>query len=354
MINSPIRFQENPLITADAVIPSRSDFRVEGVFNCGAVRFGDEILLLCRVAESAPQADSGMLGIPLLDEDRGFSEACIRVLDREDPLYDFSDSRSVAFRENGRTACLTTLSHLRLARSSDGKKFSVDSEPFLFPKGRYEAWGVEDPRITRIDDTYFITYSSASSIGVSASLVSTQNFQNIRRHGVILPPSNKDVMLFPEKINDRYMMLHRPCPTGEGPLNIWIAESENLTDWGKHRLVYSGKFDWEEERIGGGAPPIRTEHGWLCIHHGADIEGRYAAGALLLDISDPGIVLASTPRPLLSPEASYESDGFYGSVVFPCGALPDSAGVTVYYGGADDKVCGAGLTWDTIWNALDI
>jgi predicted GH43/DUF377 family glycosyl hydrolase len=151
-----IRSVHNPLISPRDVKPSRPDFRVLGVFNAGVAVYGAETLLLVRVAEAPVPGKANEVLIPKLNE-RG--EIDIEHLSVSDPRYNFSDTRFVS--ADGEVVLLTSMSHLRLARSSDGIHFTVEEKPALFPENELEAWGIEDPRITQIDDKYYITYSAA-------------------------------------------------------------------------------------------------------------------------------------------------------------------------------------------------
>ena len=179
--------------------------------------------------------------------------------------------------------------------------------------------------------------------GAATSLISTRDFETFERHGIIFAPENKDVTIFPEKINGMYMAFNRPVPGGIGNPEMWLAQSPDLIHWGhqKHFCGISDADSWDNGRIGGGAVPFKTEQGWVKIYHAADRNDRYCLGAFLLDLSDPSRVIAKTEAPILEPEASYETEGFFGNVVFTCGCLVDGDCVSLYYGAADDKICRA-------------
>ncbi|MHB1001429.1 MAG: glycoside hydrolase family 130 protein [Armatimonadota bacterium] len=213
-----------------------------------------------------------------------------------------------------------------------------------------EKFGVEDPRITQIDDTYYITYTGASAYPCSecrpsntkpvpwrcrVGLLSTKDFKTFHKHGCILPDmDNKDVVLFPEKVNGKYVMLHRTFP------NIWIAYSEDLVSWHDHKLLMRVQpTAWDCNRIGAGAQPLKTEYGWLNFYHGVDHRRYYRLGVLLLDLDDPSKVIGRSIDPVLSPETDYEKYGLIPNVVFTCGAVEKDGQYFVYYGGAD-KVIG--------------
>lgn len=347
------RYEENPLITPADVKPHRDDFEVIGAFNAGIARHGDEIIMLLRVAERPIPRKPGVVAAPVYDAAKGRLE--LIELDAGDERYDFSDPRVIRNRSESATfQYLTSLSYLRIARSRDGRRFTVDDEPFIYPSQPQESFGIEDPRITQIGDTYYIYFSAVSPVGVGESLVSTTDFRTVTHHGMIFCPDNKDVLIFPEKIGGKYYALHRPTTKSVGHPEIWIAESDNLLQWGNHRhLLGLRPGMWDSGRIGGGAVPIRTERGWLELYHGATKEHRYCMGAVLLDLDDPSKVLARSSKPILEPEAPYEKEGFFGDVVFSCGALVEGDIVKMYYGVADTSMAAAELSLTEILDSLE-
>ncbi|MBS4177588.1 BtaManbiosPhlase [Lederbergia citrea] len=346
------RYEENPLITPEDVKPHRDDFEVIGAFNAGVTKFNDEIIMLLRVAERPINRNPDIVKVPVWSPD--VKELEILDINIDDPSYDFTDSRTISSIGNkDGFVYLTSLSYLRIARSKDGRHFTIDNAPFIYPSNKLEAFGIEDPRITFIGDTYYIYFSAISSVGVGVSLVSTKDFINIEHHGMIFAPENKDVTIFPEKINGKYYALHRPVPKSAGAPEIWIAESDNLRYWGNHKhLIGLREGMWDNGRIGGGAVPIKTERGWLELYHGASLDNRYCMGALLLDLDDPSRVIARSDSPLLEPEAEYEVNGFFDNVVFSCGVIVEGDVVKMYYGVADRSMACAELSLEDILNSL--
>ena len=162
---------------------------------------------------------------------------------------------------------LSTLSHIRIARSKDGINFTVDDNPFIYPCSSSESFGTEDARISRIDDIYYITYTAVSSDGWATALATTRDFKTMERKGIIFPPPNKDVSIFPEKINGKYLALHRPHNEGFGKPSIWYSESPDLLHWGSHKcLIRPRDTRWEEQKIGGGLHRSKqTKDGWRSI-----------------------------------------------------------------------------------------
>ncbi len=340
-----IRHPENPLITPAMVPASHPDLVVRGAFNPGACRFGPEVLLVLRVAEGCPETAEHVC-VPYYDCSQGEARLAVRRLARNDPELVIQDNRAVIHR--GREL-VSTVSHLRLARSRDGVHFRVDPEPFWTPRDASEAFGVEDPRVTEIDGWYYISYTAVSPDGYGVSLIRTRDFVDVESLGMIFPVPNKDVCLFPQKIGGRHFALHRPYNHAFGRSAIWLAQSPDLVHWGQHRpLVRLRENGWEDEKIGGGAPPIETEHGWLVIYHGKAIQQgqeRYSLGVLLLDRDDPTRIRYRGAHPILAPQAPYETAGFVPNVVFASGAVSGAAGeLLLYYAACDETTCLARCT----------
>jgi predicted GH43/DUF377 family glycosyl hydrolase len=282
------RYKKNPIITTD-MIPERCNT----VFNAGAIKHNNEYILLIRV----------------------------EMLENYSQLY--------------------------VARSKNGYDFKVDSKPLLFPSktgpfSQYENLGIEDPRITKIDKYYYITYTAYSQYDPLVSLARTKNFITAEKMGPISLPSNKDCVLFPEKINGRYARLDRPMSGYKG--NIWISFSDDLEYWGDYKVVLSPRWGkWDPDRIGAGAVPIKTDYGWLEIYHGVKNTskgGIYKLGVVLLDLEKPEKVIGRSNIPILTPKTSYERIGDIGNVVFTCGVIKeDDDTIKIYYGAADSFIC---------------
>ena len=348
---TPLRAPENPIVTPSMVAPSTPGLEVVGAFNPAATRYQDEVLLLLRVAE-APPPSASEFSAPVYNVSTGRID-----IERWSRSSDADGSDPRVIIADGRT-WLTSISHLRIARSADGIHFHVDSAPTLSPATQYETFGIEDSRITLIEGTYWINYSAVSSYGVATALASTRDFKVFERHGIIFPPSNKNVTIFPEKIGGRYAALHRPLLDGFERPAIWTAYSPDLRAWGSHRFVAKARDNtWDNSKIGGGAVPfrVRTDEydGWLAVYHGVtESPYAYSLGALLLDPEDPSRVLARSREPILTPEADYERDGFFSGVVFTCGLLVDGDLVRIYYGAADGVTAVADLSLDAILAGL--
>lgn len=336
------RYEQNPLIAPEDVKPYHEGFEVIGAFNAGVTTFRGETIMLLRVAERPISADADCVKAPVYNHETGSLD--ILEFSLSDPVYDFSDSRVIRLKGASQWVYLTSLSYLRIARSKDGRHFTVDEGAFVYPGDKSEAFGLEDARITYLEGRYYIYFTAVSPLGAGESMVSTEDFVSITRHGMIFAPENKDVAIFPEKIGGKYYALHRPVPKATGSPEIWLAESDNLLYWGNHQHLFGlreGK--WDNGRIGGGAVPIKTDEGWLILYHGASKEDRYCMGAALLDLNDPSKVIGRSEFPILEPEADYEVEGFFGNVVFSCGTIVEGNTIKMYYGVADTSMACAEL-----------
>ncbi len=230
-----------------------------------------------------------------------------------------------------------------LARSSNGVDFTFDPEPINWPES-YDWWeenGVYDPRITQIDNEYFIMYGSHNNEqGTRLGIVKTTDFEHYERVAIASEVGNRNGIMFPEKIGGRYCRFERPFMDEDKPCNMWMSYSEDMHYWGDARIVmYSRPAHWDDFKLGGGAVPIRVNKGWLSIYHGVHrtCDGAiYSLFAAIHDADDPSQVIARSKYPILFPNAPYEKAGRVSNVVFTCGALLEDDGmVKVYYGAAD-------------------
>jgi predicted GH43/DUF377 family glycosyl hydrolase len=285
------RYPGNPILTAqDIPYPANS------VFNAGAIKVGEESLLLMRV-----------------EDRRG-------------------------------------LSHLTVARSENGfTGWRVDPNPTLAadPMGHpEEVWGIEDPRICRMDgeNRCIITYTAYSKGGPLVSLATTEDFKTFERLGPVMPPDDKDAALFPVLFGGRYAMLHRPAATIAGlGCHIWLSYSPDLKHWGDHQIIVRARHGgwWDANKIGLSPPPLRTDEGWLVMYHGVRMTvsgGIYRLGLALLDLEDPGTVLLRGDEWVFAPEEIYEREGDVHDVVFPCGWIVEGDDLRLYYGAADTTI----------------
>ena len=287
-MNKIIKHACNPILTKDKV-----PFRVNSIFNAGAVKLNGLYVLLCRT--------------------------------------EMPDGRS----------------SLTLAESTDGVQFTVADKPCLTPKDhkdcyKYVEWGIEDPRITRIGDRCYITYTGYSQHQPLVILAETKDFKEFKIHGPISEPSNKDCSLFPEKIDGHYWKVDRPSAGNRR--DIWISKSPDLIHWGTPRILMQPiPGTWETDKIGSSSNPLKTEEGWLMLYHGVrefPASSIYKLGAVLLDLEKPWIVKGRTGEPIIVPDHDYERTGDVVNVVFSNGWISESDGeIKIYYSGADSNVC---------------
>ncbi len=283
-----IKYNKNPILTKDDV-----PFKVNSIFNPGAVKFNGKYLLLCRV---------------------------------EMPI--------------GRST-------LVLAESTNGYKFKVSGEPTITPENHkncfeYVEWGIEDSRITQIDDKYYLTYTGYSKHQPLVILAETNDFIKFKIHGPISEPSNKDCAIFPEKIGGYYWKVDRP--SADQRRDIWLSKSPDLLHWGGHRiLMQPEQGTWEQDKIGSSSTPIKTKDGWLMLYHGVrsfGIGAIYKIGVVLLGLEKPWVIKGKSKEPIISPELDYERIGDVNNVVFSNGwILEENGDIKIYYSGADTNIC---------------
>ncbi len=247
-------------------------------------------------------------------------------------------------------------SFFALARSRDGLHFEVEDEPCMMPAsdGPFRLWeenGIEDPRLTLVEGTYYVMYTAVCRYGHRIALAKTEDFHHYERVALVSGPGNKDGVLFPRKIDGLYARLDRPFGHDVG--SIWISYSPDLANWGRSERVFPPRPRyWDSYRIGASAPPILTDRGWLEIYHGVKMTSAgpiYRIGTAMLDRDNPARLLGRCLSPVLSPREEYERVGDVGNVVFACGAIVEDDGeVKVYYGAADTAICVAICTLDEL------
>jgi predicted GH43/DUF377 family glycosyl hydrolase len=285
------RYRGNPLLT-----PERWPYAANAVMNAGACRVDGSTVLLCRV-----------------EDRRG-------------------------------------ISHLTVARSQNGfSNWVVDESPLLAsdPELPHEAWGLEDPRLTWLEDleSWVIIYTSFGPGGPGLSLATTKDFRTAQRLGMVRAPEDKNGGLLPRQVGGEYVLLHRPVTYLTHRADIWLSRSKDLHSWSPPEPVLAARPGgwWDSARIGIGPPPIETREGWLLIYHGVRVTAAgalYRAGLALLDLEDPTRVRRRCAEWVLGPREDYELMGDVPGVVFPCGVIhrPDSDELRLYYGAADSCV----------------
>jgi predicted GH43/DUF377 family glycosyl hydrolase len=265
-------------------------FRCSDIWNAGVTRFGDEYLLLITV----------------------------ETLEGRYAIY--------------------------LARSLDGRDFTVDGDPLMAPvetgpEADYESYGVRDPRITPMGGWYYVAYVAHGDYGLRLGLAKTKDFTSVERIAYVSQVDVKNGALFPRKIGGKYVLLKRPNPGS----SIWLSYSDDLVFWGSSTVVMTPRGGyWDSHLIGAAAPPIELDEGWLLIYYGERSTSAgplVRLGAAILDRDDPSRVVARSNIPILTPREKYERIGDVPNVVFSCGALLEDGLVKLYYGASDSCIC---------------
>jgi len=264
-------------------------------------------------------------------------------------------------------------------------------KPFMVPEFEYESHGVEDPRIVKIDDLFYMTYTGYDGTNARGALATSKDLRHFKKQGIIVPPItyaefvflvesagkvnenyyidrnfyykkadpekkmilwDKNVIFFPRKINGKLVFLHRIRPgiqlvSVKNLKKLTIAFWENYFLNLQEHIVLDPVYAHESSYIGSGCPPIETEHGWLLIYHGVEETNKgfvYSACAALLDLNDPSKVLARLPYALFSPEYKWELKGVVNNVVFPTGTALFGNTLFIYYGAADTYIACASVS----------
>lgn len=256
--------------------------------------------------------------------------------------------------------------NLGVAISEDGINFKVEEKPLFSWSDDFVA-RVYDPRLIELEDTLYLCCAIDTRCGTCGCIARVSS--DLDKVEVIhtTTPDNRNLVLFPEKIDGLYVRLERPFPLYSRQkelFDIWISYSPDMIYWGKHKVVLTTEdIPYVNAKIGPGAPPIKTEHGWLVIIHAVDIDPNnpttdwagkpwkktYYGGAMLLDLKDPSKVIGVAKEPLLVPELDYEKQGFRPNVIFPTAAiLEDDGELKIYYGASDTVIALATVKLDDL------
>ena len=251
------RFSQNPLLSPKDLQPSSEGLQISCLLNPGVFEFEGKTWLIVRVAERPEQKD-GVISFPILTN----TGTEIIEIELDHPELIATDARVINFKG---VDYLTTLSHLRLLCSDDGIKFyEPEGHEYLIGKGILQSFGIEDCRVTYLENKYYLTFTAVSDNGVGVGLRTTTDWKTFSEHGMMFPPHNKDCAIFEEKIRGKYYALHRPSSVDIGGNFIWLAESPDGIHWGNHKCLVKTRPDrWDSARVGAGAAPIKTEKGWL-------------------------------------------------------------------------------------------
>jgi predicted GH43/DUF377 family glycosyl hydrolase len=270
-------------------------------------------------------------------------------------------------------------------------------KPLIVPSSTIDKQGVEDARIVKIEETFYMSYTSYDGVNALGSYATSKDLKEFEKHGIIVPQvnyktfckltdkkcnlndryayyncetggeeerhgfiSDKNLIFFPRLINGKFTFLHRIRPDiqiaavkklSELTQDFWYSYLENLEE----NILLTSKYDHESSYIGGGSPPIETPEGWLLIYHGArksDVGYVYSACASLLDLEDPTKEIARLPYPLFTPDQKWELTGYVNNVVFPSGTARFGERLYIYYGAADKRIAAASLEFDELIKAL--
>ena len=246
--------------------------------------------------------------------------------------------------------------NIGIALSDDGVKWKVQPSPIKAVESD-EITRIYDPRITEIDGKCYVCFAADTKHGLRGGIGVTDDFNSIEIISLTVP-DNRNLVLFPEKINGNYIRYERPMPVysrGIDRFDMWIGESPDLIYWGRNRLVMAVEdIPFANNKVGPAAPPVKTEQGWLTLFHAVILDKtkgkngwedkwqkEYFAGIMLTDLEDPAIIKGIYNEPLIACDREYElKDGFRKNAIFPCGMiLEDSGEVKIYYGASDTVTC---------------
>ncbi|RLC46910.1 MAG: glycosidase [Candidatus Cloacimonadota bacterium] len=312
------RYVNNPIVTRNdipKILPYLRD--VTSVFNPGAIRFDEKILLMLRVQNRARET------------------------------------------------------YFVMASSEDGINFNAEDKIVHWQgikKIQETIFHIYDPRITKLDDVYYIMFAMDMASGCYLGLGKTLDFRLFEFMGIVSNEDNRNGVLFSEKVGGKYLRLDRPnkVQLEDGPLtgsSIWLSQSDDLIKWEAVREIISGRNHYWDELIGAGPPPVKTDRGWLCVYHGIAMHYQpiYQAGVMLLDLDDPSKVIARGRYNILEPRELYETVGQVPNVIFPTGIIIDEfdengfakpeSKVSIYYGAADTSV---GMANSTIHELIEL
>ena len=306
------RNKNNPIITRFDIPEIKPDLiDVTSVFNPGAIKFNGKYLLMLRVQNRARET------------------------------------------------------YFVMAESEDGVDFDVENK-FIEWKGleivKERIFHIYDPRITQIDTNFYIMFAMDLESGCKLGLGKTVDFKNFEFLGIVSKEDNRNGVLFPEKINGKYLRLDRPnkVQLEDGTLtgsSIRLSESDDLLKWKPVKELFKGRKHYWDELIGAGPPPVKTRKGWLCVYHGVAMHYQpiYQAGVFLLELKNPTKVISRGRFNILEPREIYETVGQVPNVIFPTGIIVEDydkdgfakkgSEVKIFYGAADTVV---GLAETTI------
>jgi beta-1,2-mannobiose phosphorylase / 1,2-beta-oligomannan phosphorylase len=366
---------EKVLITPEDIKPSSNKFEVLGVLNPGVVRINNKkIVMYVRVIEKLKKhEDKNYFYSPRFAGKKDF-----RIVIDKFKKNTVKHSSDVGFDFIDGTKRLTYLSHLRrvLLDETGFKILKIEQKPSFYGSKTDSELGVEDPRITKIEDMYYMTYVGLGrNENISTNLAFSYDCVEWIKKGVIFGEQDKDVILFPEKINGKFAAFDRPEGTfAFTPPHMWVAYSKDLQYWGKLKpLVFTKHFNFS--RSGAGPPPIKTNQGWLVIFHGVTksipgglvnsikkffkihIEEKetYAVWAALFELTNPRKLIAKSSKPILVPKKAENLSFEDKMVIFPTGVVHDldKKHILLYSGLGDISIGVQKIAMDDLMKALE-
>lgn len=361
------------LLKPSNIKPTSDKFEVLGVLNPGAARLKNgNIILYARIIEKLIKyEDSEYFYSPRFAGKEGLNIQIDKF--KKDLIQEHTD---LDFSFKDRTKRLTYISHLRriILDKSGFKVLKIDKKPSFFGLSWDCELGIEDPRITKIEDVYCMTYVGLTrKENISTSLALSNNGIRWYRRGIIFGEQDKDTVLFPEKINGNFVIFDRPEGNFEfTPPHIWIAYSKDLEYWGKIKAISFLNRDNLFVRSGAGPPPIKTKNGWLLIFHAVTEVPRkgflnvlkktfgkeeriesYAVWAALFDLKNPEKLIALSSKPILTPKSEEEKSPEGKTVIFPTGIIEDKKDILLYSGVGDKYIGVSRIRLQDILNSLE-
>jgi beta-1,4-mannooligosaccharide/beta-1,4-mannosyl-N-acetylglucosamine phosphorylase len=268
-------------------------------------------------------------------------------------LVPFEGGFAGVFRAEGRTG----VPHLYVGKSKDGLHIDFAEKPICFMDEHgqeVKTYYSYDPRVVEIEGTYYVIWCD-DFFGPALSIAKTADFVHFVKYDHPFLPFNRNGVLFPEKIDGKYLMLSRPSDSGHTAFgDIFLSKSTDMEHWGENAHVMERGWEWWNlTKIGAGPTPIKTKEGWLLLFHGVTNTCNgfvYSFGGALLDLKDPAKVLYRAADYLLTPEMDYETRGFVPNVVFPTSCLIDqkTGHMAIYYGASDTVTALCFSTIDTL------
>lgn len=356
--------KEKILIDPEMIKPSSKEFEVLGVLNPAAIRLKNgKILLYVRVIEKLKKFESEKH----FYSPRFVGKNNFKLIIDKFPKSSVESHTDVDFNFFNGTKRLVYISHLRrvLLDKTGFKVLKIDKFPSFFGISSDSELGVEDPRITKLEEQYYMTYVGLTLRGsISTNLAVSKDCLNWKRKGIIFGEQDKDAVLFPEKVKGKFVIFDRPEGGFEfSPPHIWVAYSKDSEYWGKLNPIKL-PLDLKFNRSGAGPPPIKLDNGWLLIFHavttkkhktftywikklfrlnvnsgtGYSREDVYCVWAALFDKDNPEKLLAISKKPIMSPNASQHKSFEGKEVIFPTGLVRDKDYILLYSGLGDTSV----------------